>query len=136
MFQIPPISFSLPNELEGHYSFLFGRRDDEGSPFCYGTENMGKDEFVSDYFQGLELLVHALYFDTSEELHKNDELCAQVQVNDEKIKEQEEKTKELEEKFKAQEYLLRGIFRIVQAIFSLFWLLLSTFLREMVKYLL
>lgn len=30
-------------------------------------------------------------------------------------------------------YLLRGIFRIVQAIFSLFWLLLSTFLREMVK---
>jgi hypothetical protein len=91
------------NELEGHYSFPFGRRDDEGSPFCYGTENMGKDEFVSDYFQGLELLVHDLYFDTSEELHKNDELCAQVQVNDEKIKEQEEKTKELEEKFKAQE---------------------------------
>lgn len=30
-------------------------------------------------------------------------------------------------------YLLRGIFRIVQAIFSLFWLLLSTFIREMVK---
>jgi hypothetical protein len=30
-------------------------------------------------------------------------------------------------------YLLQGFFRIVQAIFSLFYFLLSTFLREMVK---
>ena len=87
-------------ELEGHYSFPFGRRDAEGTPFCYDMDN---NEFVSGYFQGLELLVHDLYFDSYEELQKNDDICAQVEVNNEKIKEQEAKAKELEEKFKAQE---------------------------------
>jgi uncharacterized membrane protein HdeD (DUF308 family) len=32
-------------------------------------------------------------------------------------------------------YLIQGIFMIVHGIFSLFWLLMSTLLREMVKFL-
>ena len=90
-------------ELEGHYSLPFGRRNEDGYPCCYGTEDMGKDEFVSDYLQGLELLVYELYFDSFEELYKNDEMCAQVKENEEKMKKQEEKAKELEEKFQLQE---------------------------------
>lgn len=90
-------------ELGGHYSILFGRRDEEGEPYDFDTKDRGKAESLGKYCQDLEHLVHELFHDNYEELYKNDELCAQVQENEEKVKEQEERLKALEEKFQEQE---------------------------------
>ena len=90
-------------ELGGHYSILFGRRDEEGEPYAFDAEDRGKAEFVCRYLQDLEHHVKELFEDRSEELFKNDELCARLQENEEKVKAQEEETKALEEKFQEQD---------------------------------
>ena len=90
-------------ELRGHYSIFFGRRNEDGEPYLYDVGERGKAKPLSLYFQELEILVTELYEDRRTELLKNDELCALLKENEEKVKVQEEVTKAQEERFAAQE---------------------------------
>ena len=90
-------------ELGGHYSILFGRHDEEGEPYAFDAEGRGKAEYVCRYLQNMGHHVKELFEDRHEELFKNDELCSQLNENEEKIKTQEEETQALEEKFQEQD---------------------------------
>ena len=63
------------DELGGHYSILFGRRDEEGEPYAYEAADRGKAEYACKYLQDLEYFVTELHEDRRDELFKNDELC-------------------------------------------------------------
>ena len=89
--------------MRGHYSIFFGRRNEDGEPYLYDVGERGKAKPLSLYFQELEILVTELYEDRRTELLKNDELCALLKENEEKVKVQEEVTKAREERFAAQE---------------------------------
>ena len=85
-------------ELRGHYSIFFGRRNEDGEPYLYDVGERGKAKPLSLYFQELEILVTELYEDRRTELLKNDELCALLKENEEKVKVQEEVTQAQEER--------------------------------------
>jgi hypothetical protein len=90
-------------ELKGHYSIFFGRRNEEGEPYLFEAGDRGKAKPLCLYFQDLEVLITELFEDRRTELLKNDELCALLKENEEKVKIQEEETKAQEERFAAQE---------------------------------
>ena len=81
-------------ELRGHYSIFFGRRNEDGEPYLYDVGERGKAKpLCLYYFQELEILVTELYEDRRTEVLKNDELCALLKENEEKVKAKEEVTK-------------------------------------------
>ena len=63
-------------ELGGHYSIIFGIRDEEGEPYAYEAADRGKAEYVCKYLQDLEYQMKELFEVRHEELFKNDELCS------------------------------------------------------------
>ena len=65
-------------DLGGHCSILFGRRDEEGEPYAFDAEDMGKAEYMCKYLQDLEHLVKELFEDMRDELFRNDELCSRL----------------------------------------------------------
>lgn len=89
--------------MRGHYAIFFGRRNEDGEPYLYDVGERRKAKPLSLYFQELEILVTEMYEDRRTELLKNDELCALLKENEEKMKAQEEMTKAQEERFDAQE---------------------------------
>ena len=88
-------------ELRGHYSHVFGRRSKDGEPYDFDADDKGKIKPLCRYLQDLENHLKDLQDDGRSELLKNDELCAQLEENEKKVKAQEEETKAQEEKSKA-----------------------------------
>ena len=72
-------------KLGGHYTILFGRRNEAGEPYYFETGDRGKVEFVCKYLQDMEFLVTELHEDRRDELIKNDELCSQIKEVEEKV---------------------------------------------------
>lgn len=90
-------------QLDGHYTILFGRRNEAGEPYYFQSEERGKEELVCRYLQDLEFLVTELHEDRRSELLRNDELNAHVKAVDAKIKAQQKENQALEKKFELQE---------------------------------
>ena len=79
-------------ELSGHYSILFGRRNEAGEPYAFEAADRGKAEYVCKYLHDLEYLVTELHEDRRDELFKNDELCSWLKEIEERVKDQGEES--------------------------------------------
>ena len=90
-------------QLDGHYTILFGRRNEAGEPYYFESDERGKVEFVCKYLQDMEFLVTELHEDRRDELIRNDELCSRVKEVEAKIKEQQKESQAMEKKFELQE---------------------------------
>ena len=90
-------------KLGGHYTILFGRRNEAGEPYYYEAGDRGKAEFMCKYLQDLEFLVTELHEDRRDKLIKKDELCSQIKEVEEKVQAQEKASQALEKKFQLQE---------------------------------
>ncbi|XP_071684730.1 uncharacterized protein [Lolium perenne] len=90
-------------ELKGHYSFLFGRRDEKGVPIELSEAGRKVVKRQRLHFQDLENHINTLEEESCFELLRNDELCGQLKEKDKKIQELEEIIKAQEEEFQAHD---------------------------------
>jgi chromosome segregation ATPase len=100
------------SELQGHYSHLYGRRDEEGIVVRLTDD---EQDPMRIHLTELEFFVRDADVERYNELFNNDELHAQLAEKDKQFKEQEEKIKEMEEKFETQEKQRKSQEKRIQA---------------------
>jgi septal ring factor EnvC (AmiA/AmiB activator) len=88
------------SELQDHYSYIFGRRDDKGDALELPD---GIVDPMRTHFAALKDLIRDVEVEGYNEMFNNNELRAQLAEKDKQYLEQEKRIKEMEEKFEARE---------------------------------